>query len=41
VLYGENEGKSMKVRNSITSKDEKLTDAQLQDQWNKIDWKKS
>jgi len=31
----------MKVRNSITSKDEKLTDVQLQDQWNKTDWKKA
>jgi RNA-directed DNA polymerase len=33
--------KSMKVRNSTTSKDEKLTDVELQDQWNKIDWKKA
>jgi RNA-directed DNA polymerase len=40
VFYGGNEGKSMKVRNSITSKDEKLTNVQLQDQWNNIDWKK-
>src|SRR5659263_555114 len=41
VFYCGNEGKSMKVRNSITSKDEKLTDVQLQDQWNKTDWKKA
>jgi len=30
----------MKVRNSITSKDEKLTNVQLRDQWINIDWKK-
>src|SRR5660398_243580 len=36
-----NEGKSMKVRNSTTSKDEKLTNVQLQNQWNKTDWKKA
>ena len=41
VFYSENEGKSMKVRNSTTSKDEKLTNVQFRDQWNKIDWKKA
>jgi RNA-directed DNA polymerase len=41
VFYSGNEGKSMKVRNSITSKDEKLTNVQPQDQWNKIDWRKA
>ncbi|MDP2845199.1 MAG: reverse transcriptase N-terminal domain-containing protein, partial [Candidatus Methanoperedens sp.] len=40
VFYCVNEGKSMQVRNSITSKDEKLTNVQLRDQWNNIDWKK-
>ncbi len=35
-----NEGKPMKVRNSITSKDEKLTNMQLRNQWDNIDWKK-
>ncbi len=35
-----NEGKPMKVRNSITSKDEKLANEQLKNQWNNIDWKK-
>jgi RNA-directed DNA polymerase len=35
-----NEGKSMKVRNSITPQGEKLTNVQLGDQWNNIDWKK-
>ncbi len=35
-----NEGKPMKVRNSITPKGEKLTDMQLKNQWNTIDWKK-
>lgn len=30
----------MKVRNSTTSKDEKLTNVQLKIQWNSIDWKK-
>jgi len=40
VFYCVNEGKFMKVRNSITSKDEKLTNVQLRDQWNNIDWKK-
>jgi len=41
VFYGENGGKSMKVRHSTTSKDEKLTNVQFRDQWNKIDWKKA
>src|SRR5574341_492426 len=41
VFHCGNEGKSVKVRNSTTSKDEKLTNVQLQDQWNKIDWKKA
>lgn len=41
VFYCGNEGKSMKVRNSTTSKDEKLTNVQLRDQWNKIDWNKA
>ncbi len=31
--------KPMKARNSITSKDEKLANKQLKDQWNNIDWK--
>ncbi len=35
-----NEGKSMKVGNSITPKGEKLTNVQLRDQWDNIDWKK-
>ena len=30
----------MKARNSITSKDEKLVNEQLKNQWNKIDWEK-
>jgi len=30
----------MKVGNSITLKSEKLTNVQLRDQWNNIDWKK-
>jgi RNA-directed DNA polymerase len=30
----------MKVRNSITSQDEKLTNVQLRNQWNNICWKK-
>ncbi len=30
----------MKVRNSITPKGEKLTNIQLRNQWNNIDWKK-
>ena len=30
----------MNVRNSITSKDEKLTNKHLKNQWNSIDWKK-
>ncbi len=34
-----NEGKPMNVRDSITSKDEKLTNKQLKNQWNNIDWK--
>jgi len=33
-----NEGKSMNVRISITSQDEKLTNIQLGNQWNNIDW---
>jgi len=36
-----NEGKSMKVRNSITPQGEKLTNVQLGNQWNNIDWKKA
>ncbi len=36
-----NEGKSMKVRNSITPQGEKLTNMQLRIQWNNIDWKKA
>ena len=40
VFCCENEGKSMKVRNSITSKDEKLTNVQLRERWINIDWKK-
>jgi RNA-directed DNA polymerase len=35
-----NEGKSMKGRNSITPQGEKLTNMQLRDQWNNIDWEK-
>jgi RNA-directed DNA polymerase len=35
-----NEGKPMKARNSITSKDEKLANEQLKNQWSNIDWKK-
>ncbi len=35
-----NEGKPMKARNSITSKDEKLANEQLKNQWNNIDWGK-
>jgi RNA-directed DNA polymerase len=30
----------MDVRNSITLQGEKLTNVQLKNQWNKIDWKK-
>jgi len=30
----------MNARNSITSKDEKLANKQLKNQWNNIDWKK-
>ena len=40
VFYCVNEGKSMDVRNSITTLGEKLTNVQLRNQWNKIDWKK-
>jgi RNA-directed DNA polymerase len=40
VFYCVNEGKSMNVRISITSQDEKLTNIQLGNQWNNIDWKK-
>ena len=40
VFYCGNEGKSMKVRISITPKGEKLTNVQLRDQWNNIDWNK-
>jgi RNA-directed DNA polymerase len=36
-----NEGKSMKVRNSITPQGEKLTNMQFRKQWNNIDWKKA
>jgi len=36
-----NDGKSMKVRNSITLQGEKLTNVQLGNQWNNIDWKKA
>jgi RNA-directed DNA polymerase len=35
-----NEGKSMRVRSSITPQGEKLTNIQLRDQWNNINWKK-
>ncbi len=35
-----NEGKPMNARNSITSKDEKLANKQLRNQWNDINWKK-
>jgi len=38
VFYCVNEGKSMNVRISITSQDEKLTNIQLGNQWNNIDW---
>ncbi len=31
----------MNARNSITSKDEKLANKQLENQWNNIDWKKA
>ncbi len=31
----------MNARNSITSKDEKLANKQLKNQWNNIDWKKA
>ena len=41
VFYCVNEGKSMKVRNSITPQGEKLTNMQLRNQWNNIDWKKA
>src|SRR5659263_729939 len=34
-----NEGKPMNVRNSITSKDEKLANKQLKEQCDNIDWK--
>ncbi len=40
VFYCVKEGKSMKVRNSITPQGEKLTNMQLRNQWNNIDWKK-
>jgi RNA-directed DNA polymerase len=40
VSYRVIEGKSMKVRNSITPQGEKLTNVQLEKQWNNIDWKK-
>ncbi len=40
VFYCVNEGKSMKVRNSITPQGEKLTNVQLGNQWINIDWKK-
>lgn len=40
VFYCVNEGKSMNVRISITPKGEKLTNMQLRNQWNNIDWKK-
>jgi RNA-directed DNA polymerase len=40
VSYCVNEGKSMDVRNSITPQGEKLTNMQLRNQWNTIDWKK-
>jgi len=36
-----NEGKSMKVGYSITPQGEKLTNLQLQDQWNNINWNKA
>jgi RNA-directed DNA polymerase len=38
VFYCVNEGKSMNVRNSITPQGEKLTNMQLRNQWNNIDW---
>ena len=38
VFYCVNEGKSMDVRNSITPQGEKLTNMQLRNQWNNIDW---
>jgi len=38
VSYRVIEGKSMKVRNSITPQGEKLTNVQLEKQWNNIDW---
>ena len=41
VSYCVNEGKSMDVRNSITPQGEKLTNMQLKNQWNNIDWKKA
>ena len=41
VSYCVNEGKFMKVRNSITPQGEKLTNVQLGNQWNNIDWKKA
>ena len=41
VSYCVNEGKSMDVRNSITPQGEKLTNMQLRNQWNNIDWKKA
>lgn len=40
VSYRVIEGKSMKVRNSITPQGEKFTNVQLEKQWNNIDWKK-
>src|SRR3990170_935575 len=40
VFYCVNEGKSMKVRNSITPQGEKLTNMQFRNQWNNIHWKK-
>ncbi len=41
VFYGVNEGKPMKVRISITPQGEKLTNMQLRNQWNNIDWEKA
>jgi RNA-directed DNA polymerase len=41
VSYCVNEGISMKVRNSTTPQGEKLTNVQLGNQWNNIDWKKA
>ncbi len=41
VSYCVNEGKSMDVRNSITPQGEKLTNMQLGNQWNNIDWEKA